>query len=557
MHPNAFPTRRPAVGALFRGCVSLGLLATAHASSGQGSLAAQEPDLVQAADTIFQAWNSTHTPGCAVGVARGEQVLLARGYGMADLETGTPITPETVFESGSVAKQFTATAILLLAGDGKLGLDDPARKYLPELPEYDRPITIRHLLTHTSGLREWSALVAWQGWPRGTRAHTQADLLDLLFRQKALNYPVADYYSYTNSGYALAMTLVERVSGQSFQEFTHQRIFQPLGMAHTRWRDDFTRLIPGRAQAYRLADDGWHLDMPFENVVGPGGLLTTVGDWLTWNQALARKALGAALTDSLTRRMRLTSGREIPYALGLFVTDYRGVLEISHSGSTAGYSTFLARYPDRGQLSIAVMCNSASASPATYAHQLADRLIADFPPAATLDTTPVDAGAFARYAGVYRNDRTHAPLEVRADSGRRLRSLPGGWYWLPNGLRWHFEPGPGGEPAGLRVAQADGDTVHYTYVAEQPWRPRTQELQAFAGSYRSEELGVTYAVNVVGDTLTLTLRPGRALPLRPVYPDAFSARGSTVWFSRDRAGRITAMHVSETRLWDLVCVKTQ
>jgi CubicO group peptidase (beta-lactamase class C family) len=536
---------------------SLGFLALAFVASGHANLAAQQPDLARAADTIFQAWNSTHTPGCAVGVARGGQVLLARGYGMADLETGTPITPETVFESGSVAKQFTATAVLLLATDGKLDLDQLARRYLPELPEYDRPITIRHLLTHTSGLREWSSLVAWQGWPRGTRAHTQADLLEVVIRQKALNYPVGDYYSYTNSGYALAMTLVERVSGQSFQEFTHQRIFQPLGMTHTRWRDDFTRLVPGRAQAYHLEDDGWHLDMPFESVVGPGGLLTTVGDWLAWNQALAQKTLGAALTDSLTRRMRLTSGREIPYALGLFVTDYRGVPEISHSGSTAGYSTFLARYPDRGQLSIAVMCNSANASPATYAHRLADRLIADFPPAAPLDTTPVDPGAFARYAGVYRNDRTHAPLEVRADEGRRLRALPGEWYWLPNGLRWHFDMGPGGKPAALRVAQADGDTVRYTYVAGQPWRPSTPDLQAFAGSYRSEELGVTYAVALAGDTLTLTLRPGRPLPLRPAYPDAFTVRGSTVWFSRDRSGRIAAMHVGESRVWDLVFAKTR
>src|SRR3989304_3474805 len=234
------------------------------------ALAAQHPNLPAIADTVFARWNSTHTPGCAVGVAREGKVLLTRGYGMADLETGTPITAQTIFESGSVAKQFPATAIMLLALDGKLTLDDPARKYLPELPEYDRPITIRHLLTHTSGLREGSWLVAAQGWPRGTRAHTQAELLDVVFRQKALNYPVGDYYSYTNSGYALAMTIVERVSGKSLQAFTQERIFGPLGMAHTRWRDDFTRLVPGRAQAYTREDDGWHLNMPFQSAGGPG-----------------------------------------------------------------------------------------------------------------------------------------------------------------------------------------------------------------------------------------------------------------------------------------------
>src|SRR3989304_6327148 len=150
------------------------------------ALAAQQPNLSAIADTVFARWNSTHTPGCAVGVAREGKVLLTRGYGMADLETGTPITAQTIFESGSVAKQFTATAIMLLALDGKLTLEDPARKYLPELPEYDRPITIRHLLTHTSGLREWSSLVAAAGWPRGSRAHTQAELLDAALDRKSV-----------------------------------------------------------------------------------------------------------------------------------------------------------------------------------------------------------------------------------------------------------------------------------------------------------------------------------------------------------------------------------
>lgn len=310
-------------------------------------LTAQERAVAAIADTVFARWNSTQTPGCAVGISRSGQMLVARGYGIANLETGTPITAETIFESGSVAKQFTATAVILLALDGKVRLDDPVRKYIPELAEYDRPITIRHLLTHTSGLREWSSLVAAAGWPRGRRAHTQADLLDVVFRQKALNYPVGDFYSYTNSGYAIAMSLVERVSGKTFQQFSQERIFRPLGMTHTRWRDDFTRIVPGRAQAYARGVDGWHLAMPFESVVGPGGLLTTVGDWLTWNDALTRNSLVPGLADSLTRRMRLTSGREIQYAHGLVVTSYRGVPEISHSGSTGGYSTFLARFPDR------------------------------------------------------------------------------------------------------------------------------------------------------------------------------------------------------------------
>ena len=164
--------------------------------------------LTQHADRIFAQFNSTHTPGCAVGVRQQGRDLLARGYGMADLETRTPITANTVFESGSVAKQFAATAILLLAQDGALRLDDPVRKFIPELPEYPRPLLVHHLLSHTSGLREWSNLVALAGWPRGTRVHTQQDLLEIIAAQRSLNYPVGDHYSYTNSGFALLPTIV-------------------------------------------------------------------------------------------------------------------------------------------------------------------------------------------------------------------------------------------------------------------------------------------------------------------------------------------------------------
>ena len=520
------------------------------------ALAAQQPNVAAIADTVFARWDSTTTPGCAVGVERSGSVLLEKGYGMADLETGTRITPQTILESGSVAKQFTAAATLLLAADGKLSLDDTLQKFVPELPGYGRPITLRHLLTHTSGLRDWSPLVALQGWPRGERAHTQADLLDVVVHQRALNYPVGDYYSYTNTGFALLETIVERVSGQSFQQFTHDRLFAPLGMTHTHWRDDFTALVPGRAQAYRHEATGWHLDMPFENVVGPGGLLSTVGDWLIWNEALTKRTLGAALVDTMTNRMVLTTGRPIEYGKGLFVTSYRGLAEVSHSGSTAGYSTFLARWPGRG-LSIAVMCNSAGAPAGRYAHELADRLITDFPPARPLDTTAVSPAAFARFAGVYRNERTHAALEIAAQPPPRLRALPNGWYWNPNGVRWHFDPGPGGSPATLRVAQPDGDTVQYGYAAARRWTPTAEQLQEFVGRYRSEELGATYDVRVLGDTLTLSMRPGVVEQLVPTYLDGFRTRGAAVWFTRDKRGAIPALHFGEPRGWDLVGTRTR
>ena len=512
---------------------------------------AQVRDVGAIADSVFSRWNSTHSPGCAVGVARDGKVLLTRGYGMADLETGTPITAETIFESGSVAKQFTATAVVFLAMDGKLNLADPIRKYFPELPEYDKPITIRHLLTHTSGLREWSNLVAAAGWPRGERAHTQDDLLDVAFRQKSLNYPVGEFYSYTNTGYAIAKTLVERVSGKTLQEFTQERIFRPLGMTHTQWRDDFTRIVPGRAQAYSRAPDGWHLEMPFESVTGPGGLLTTVGDWLLWNEALAKSSLRAGWTDSLTRRMRLNNGREITYALGVVVSDYRGVPEIGHSGSTGGYSTYLVRYPDRGNLSIAILCNSTQGAAGTYAHQIADRMITDFPTTTSLQGTPVDAAAFSKWRGIYRNDRTHGTVVLGDAEVARFRQVGDGTFLL-GAQRWIFEAGPDGAPRRSRSVQADGDTVNFSYVAARSWSPTRAQLQAFEGVYSSDEIGgATYTVKVEGDSLTYAVRAGTKRTLSPTYPDAFARGGGAIWFTRDRAGRVTAMHFGEARMWDL------
>ena len=243
-------------------------------------------DVSAIADRVFAPWNSTRGPGCVVGIDRAGTTLLTRGYGMADLTSERPLSATSILESGSVAKQFTAMAVMLLMQDGKVALDADVRRYLPEFPQYSKPITVRHLLTHTSGLREWSNLVALQGWPRGTRMHTQDVVYDVMTKQRSLNYAVGDYYSYTNSGFLVLRTLIERVSGKSFVQFTTERIFTPLGMSNTRWRDDYTTVVPGLAQAYRRAGDGWHLDMPFDNIIGAGGMFTTVGDWLTWNRAL-------------------------------------------------------------------------------------------------------------------------------------------------------------------------------------------------------------------------------------------------------------------------------
>ena len=391
-------------------------------------------DLTPLVNRVFARWDSTDAPGCAVGIDRAGAPRFARAFGSADLEHGIPNRPETIFESGSISKQFTAAATVLLAIDGKLGLDDDVRKYVPELPDYGQKITIRHLLNHTSGLRDWGDIAQIAGWPRGSRVHTHDHVLDILDQQSALNYAPGERYSYTNSGYNLLAIIVSRVSGQSFADFSRERLFKPLGLTSTQWRDDFRRIVRGRAQAYARADGGgWELEMPFENVHGNGGLLTTVGDLLTWTAMLEKPTPAwKAMVDSLHVRGRLTSGDTITYALGLVVSDYRGVPRVEHSGSTAGYRAELLRFPGRA-LAIAVLCNAASAVPTRYASQLVDSLLGPaLGPVAASNQGPradtsmaIPPADLAVYAGSYYSPDAETTVEVSVtDSGLVLFRRP-------------------------------------------------------------------------------------------------------------------------------------
>ncbi|MCA0374319.1 MAG: serine hydrolase [Gemmatimonadetes bacterium] len=553
-HLSRAATRTPL---LVTPLVALLAAGTPAASSAQ---ATPQANLQALADSVFAPWNSTHSPGCAVGVSRAGRTLLERGYGMADLAGARAITPTTILESGSVAKQFTATAILLLAADGKLALDDDARKYLPELRDYGRTITVRHLLTHTSGLREWSNLVAWQGWPRGTRVHTNPDMVRLIAAQQGLNYPVGDHYSYTNSGFLLLHAIVERVSGMSFQRFTRERIFAPLGMRNTSWRDDFTRIVPGLAQAYARRGTGWAIDMPGDNVVGAGGLWTTVGDWLLWNEALTKKTLGANVVDSLTRRMRLTSGLEIAYALGVTVTRWRGTTEIAHSGSTAGYSTYLARYPELDNLSIAVMCNAAGAGATAYTRALVAGIAGSaLTPVVPNDTVATDQAALRAWRGVYEDGWWHVVTRidtargVMSVNGTPIRALRDGTFLL-GGVRTRLHVDDKGVRT-LRSVTGDGDSVVDTWRAAEVVVPTPADLAAYAGRYRSDEIGNTVTVRVDNGRLYIDQREGRTLGATPTLRDAFEAGGSSLRFTRDAKGRVTALHVGEARMWDFVLTR--
>jgi CubicO group peptidase (beta-lactamase class C family) len=481
-------------------------------------------------DRIFARYNSTSTPGCAVAAGIGGETVLSAGYGMADLEHDVRITPETVFEPGSVTKQFTAASVLLLAQQGKLSLDAPVRKYIPELPDYGTPITIRHLLNHTSGLRDWGNVAAIGGWPRTTRAYTHAHVLEIAARQRALNYPPGADYSYTNTGYNLAAILVGRVAGKPLAAFSRDAIFVPLDMNSTQWRDDFRRIVKNRAIAYSQSGNTFRTDMPFEDVHGNGGLLTTVGDLLRWNRNFTtQKVGGRALLDQQLQQGRLTDGSTIAYAAGLMVLHWHGLPEVSHSGSTAGYSAWLGRYPQQ-DLSVAVLCN-VTTNATQLGHAVADVYL---PPYRAAVPEPV-AGS-ASQAGLYRSMRDHSVLTVRYQDGKLAIEGRGG-------LRPAFDA-----QGRLRIS-SEMDTILYEKVERSD--PTSAELEAMIGDYASDEAEVTLTVKLEGDRLWIHRRPDAKIPLTPTYKDGFSSQLGSIRFLRDGSGKIAEMSLGESRVWDL------
>ncbi|SFC45265.1 CubicO group peptidase, beta-lactamase class C family [Parapedobacter composti] len=332
-------------------------------------------DTVAKLDAYF-AHHNTRTPGASVTISRRGEIIYHRHFGMADLEHGIPVTDSTRFEAGSVSKQFTATAVLLLAHEGKVSLDDEVRKYIPELPDYGQPITIRHLLNHTSGLKDWGSIAAIGGWPRGSRVYTNDIALDYIVRQPDLNHPPGEEYLYSNSNYTLLTILLERVSGQSLAAFTEERFFKPLGMTQTLWRTDFREIVPGRAIGYQQGSGAYLMDMPFENTYGHAALLTTTRDLDRWNTSWGRAHFDESLLALRTARGILNNGDTIDYAGGVRIGDQGTKRVVHHSGATAGYRAWLSYFPGE-DLSIVYLSNDAGAKTTATGRGLAAVFVGD------------------------------------------------------------------------------------------------------------------------------------------------------------------------------------
>src|ERR1700733_4636267 len=501
-------------------------------------------------DHIFAKWSDS-TPGCAVGVAKAGHLEFSKAYGSADLENGIRNSPDTVFEAGSVSKQFTAMAILMLAREGKLSLDDPARKYIPELPDYGNPVTIREMLTHTSSLRDWGDIATIEGWPRGTRVYEDADLLKIVSKQKELNFAPGPHWSYSNTGYNLSEIIVSRVSGLSLAEFARQRIFLPLGMSHTSWRDDYTRIVPDRAVAYSPRSDGFHANMPFENIYGNGGLLTTVGDLLKWNEHLsAPGAADSELVQGQVRNYRLNSGRPTDYGYGLFIRTFNGVSEISHTGSTAGYSPFLGRYPTHS-LSIAMLCNVSDINTSVYGHAIADIWIPNPSKRRVTEAKPypLSPQAVTQLTGTYRNVDTGRPTKISAQDGK-IHFGDSAIMSPISPTRYRIGDKTADIDArGITLTDAYGVVDKYERVTGPT--ASSVALASVTGKYTSPEIDGEVTIVQSGPSISVHLGSKTTLILAPAYEDAFSTDSMTVMFSRDQNGKVISMTISTERVWKL------
>lgn len=500
-------------------------------------------------DRIFGGFN-THTPGCAVGVGDHGKVALRAGYGMADLERGVAVSADTVFESGSVAKQFTAMALLLLAQQGKISLDDPIRKYLPELQDVGAPLTIRQVLSHVSGLREWRLIATFSGTPEGTYVLDNHDLLRMASRQRALNFDPGTAYSYTNTGFNIATILIERAlnNGKTFQDFTREAIFEPLGMTHTRWRDDFRAVVANRALAYTSRPGGWTQDTPVENIIGAGGMLSTVGDWLLWNENFTHARIGGPEVVKLQQTPAvLADGKTITYAAGLTVSTFDGFREVSHGGSTGGYRTWIARYPDKG-VSVAVMCNSAQANPTQLGRETA-RLWTGGVAAPAAAPVAVDIATLENLTGIYRKVRDNTVAELRVTNGKLMFDRQA---LTPLGAS-EFSAGQGKfvfQNSRLTHVTPDGNVI---YERVEPAHPSDAELAALAGKYESRETASAITLAAKGGELTLAIAWNKPIRLRPTFRDAFvmETSGTSIVFHRDPSGKVTGLSAGEDRVWDL------
>ena len=465
------------------------ILATTVAVLAAGCNQSPEPGgLPPAVDAVFAEYSATDGPGCSVGVIQDGRLIGSRGYGLANLDHGIPNDPSTVFRTASVSKQFTAGAIALLALRGDLDLDAPVRRYLPDFPDYPDPPTVRHLVHHTSGVRDYVGLMRLAG-NRDEDFYTNPEVLAAINRQRGLNFQPGAEYLYSNAGYFLLGQIVASVSGQSLREFAEAHFFAPLGMTDTHFHDDHNEVVARRATGYSPADNGFRINVTTLDMVGDGGLFTSVEDWVAWDRNLETGTVGGPDWVALMhKRGVLNSGDTIPYAFGISHGEHRGLATVGHGGAWVGYRTGMTRYPETGY-SFVALCNRSRINP---------------------------MGLIAATAEVYLEDRM-TPTEETGESEE-----------------------------GATTDTGEGEPEEEAPSEEITGRNR------YAGSFYSPQLDATYHILLAGAD-GLTLRAGKWDPVTLSQSDegVLHGEGLNLRFSDLDAGRFRSIMLDAGRVKNL------
>lgn len=543
------------------------------------------PDMAKQVDKVFAKWDRADSPGCAVGVYRRGQVVYKRGYGMEDLNEEVHITPGTVFHVASMSKQFTAAAIVLLAQQGKLSLDDDVRKYIPELPDFGQKITIRNLVHHTSGLRDQWALLGLAGWRYSRDLITDEDVMSVMTRQKELNFKPGERHVYCNTGYTLMGLIVKRVSGMPLREFTTKNIFEPLGMTHTHFRDDHAEILKHDAVGYEQ-QPGKPFEISITNfdTVGATSLHTTVEDLQRWDENFYHPKVGGdAFVQQMIERGKLNNGEQLDYAFGLVVGKYKGLPTVDHGGADAGYRSDMTRFPDQ-HFSVAVLCNSAETDPGALVRQVADIVLTKEIKAAEAVTQAKEpvakstvaasvvltAEQMAAFTGLYWNREDDAFVQIFVKDGK-LKGDTGGEEPLVlkpfAESRFHIAGKPWGDeveihfvaPSGdnpRRMEQSFGGGKPSVFEAAESFSPGGAELAEYSGAYVSEEIDPVYRIALDGEKLSLMRLKRKPDTLRPAVRDVFTGQIGTVRFTRDPAsGHVSGFVLNAGRIQNFHFVK--
>jgi CubicO group peptidase (beta-lactamase class C family) len=536
---------------------------TSAAVLARGQDAVRDEQLHAGIDSIFAPYARPDAPGCAVSVMKAGKIVYARGYGMADVALGVPLTPGTPMNVASTSKQFTALAVLLLEKEGKLRLDDDVRRYVPEVPDFGHTLTIRMLLNHTSGLRELGNLFYFSGW-RISDEQYKSDALYMIQRQRALNHLPGAEFSYNSTGYTFLALIVERVSGVSFRRFVIDRIFTPLGMAHSDVQEDVDQVIPHRATGYWGHDPArLRTARASYSFAGHGGVVTSVEDLAKWDANFYELRVGTHdMLNQMSTPGRLVDGTEFGYGMGLFIGTHRGYKMISHAGSDYGNKTDFIRFPGE-QLTVAVVCNAFDIAPTPLALRVADLYLPrkDEPAVSTSPSLPGNSvpESAAAFAGLYWNEATMQGNRFFYEQGKLL---------LDGGGEGKFELRPLGNNAyrlieaprrfvftfftrrdGLRAVLVDveGSPVHELRRVVDA-KPNAAALRALAGTYYSPELDVSWTFVVRDGALVLERHRWKPSPLSPVYGNVFQTEGFVLAFRRDSGSRKLVLEITTERV---------